>query len=51
MTNNVNSYSIAESIYANDIIQSIALIVIMQFSVEISKQFGTNLIGVGYIAS
>ncbi|MBX4132934.1 MFS transporter [Frischella sp. Ac48] len=51
MTNNVNSYSIAGSIYANYIIQSIALIVIMQFSAEISKQFGTDLIGVGYIAS
>ena len=46
-----NSCSIAGSIYANYIIQSIALIVIMQFSVEISAQLNTDIVGVGYVAS
>lgn len=49
---NHSSYSIAGSIYANYIIQSIALIVIMQFSVEISAQLKTDdVIGIGYVAS
>lgn len=48
---NSNSYAIAGSIYANYIVQSIALIVIMQFSKEISHQLNTDLIGVGYVAS
>jgi MFS family permease len=47
----VNSYGIAGSIYANYIIQSIALIVIMQFSNDISKQLNIDLIGIGKIAS
>lgn len=47
----VNSYGIVGSIYANYIIQSIALIVIMQFSVDISKQLNTDLVGLGYVAS
>lgn len=51
MTNNNSSYAIAGSIYANYIIQSIALIIIMQFSEEISKQLDTDLIGVGFVAS
>ena len=49
--NNNNSYSIAGSIYANYIIESIALIVIMQFSEEISAQLNTDLVGVGFVAS
>ena len=50
--NNNSSYSIAGSIYANYIIQSIALIVIMQFSEEISAQLNTNpLDGIGFVAS
>lgn len=52
MNNNINSpYSIAGSIYANYIIESIALIVIMQFSEEISAQLNTDLVGVGFVAS
>lgn len=51
MVRNNSSYAIAGSIYANYIIQSIALIVIMQFSVEISAQLGTNIEGVGWVAS
>ncbi|OCG14116.1 hypothetical protein A9G09_06665 [Gilliamella sp. wkB292] len=47
----VNSYGIVGSIYANYIIQSIALIVIMQFSVDLTKQLNTDLIGLGYVAS
>ncbi|OCG35131.1 MFS transporter, partial [Gilliamella sp. Gris3-2] len=47
----INSYGIAGSIYANYIIQSIALIVIMQFSYDISKQLNIDLIGIGKIAS
>ncbi|WP_392564440.1 MFS transporter [Orbus wheelerorum] len=51
MASNSSSYTIAGSIYANYIIQSIALIVIMQFSIELSTQLNTDLIGVGYVAS
>lgn len=51
MANNNSSYAIAGSIYANYIIESIALIVIMQFSIEISAQLNTDIIGVGYVAS
>ena len=48
----VNSYGIAGSIYANYIIQSIALIVIMQFAEGISKQLNTDVdVGLGYVAS
>ena len=48
----VNSYGIAGSIYANYIIQSIALIVIMQFAESISKQLNTDVnVGLGYVAS
>lgn len=49
---NHSSYSIAGSIYANYIIQSIALIVIIQFSVDISAQLKIyDVIEIGYIAS
>lgn len=47
----INSYGIVGSIYANYIIQSIALIVIMQFSLDLSKQLNTDMIGLGYVAS
>ncbi|OCG33196.1 hypothetical protein A9G34_10315 [Gilliamella sp. Choc4-2] len=47
----VNPYGIVGSIYANYIIQSIALIVIMQFSVALSKQLNTDIVGLGYVAS
>ncbi|MWN06218.1 MFS transporter [Gilliamella sp. Pas-s95] len=47
----INSYGIVGSIYANYIIQSIALIVIMQFSQALSKQLNTDIVGLGYIAS
>ncbi|OCG19786.1 MULTISPECIES: MFS transporter [unclassified Gilliamella] len=47
----VNSYGIVGSIYANYIIQSIALIVIMQFSQALSKQLNTDIVGLGYVAS
>lgn len=47
----VNSYGIVSSIYANYIIQSIALIVIMQFSSDLSKQLNTDIVGLGYVAS
>lgn len=51
MAKNSSSYAIAGSIYANYIIQSIALIVIMQFSIDLSAQLGTDLVGIGYVAS
>lgn len=51
MTNNSNSYSIAGSIYANYIIQSIALIVIMQFSSQLCQQLNTDKDGLGFVAS
>jgi MFS family permease len=47
----VNSYGIVGSIYANYIIQSIALIVIMQFSQSLSQQLNTDIVGLGYVAS
>lgn len=47
----VNSYGIVGSIYANYIIQSIALIVIMQFSNDLSKQLNTDIVKLGYVAS
>lgn len=47
----VNSYGIVGSVYANYIMQSIALIAIMQFSTDISKQLNTDIVGLGYIAS
>ncbi|WP_085247669.1 MFS transporter [Gilliamella mensalis] len=47
----INSYGIVGSIYANYIIQSIALIVIMQFSQGLSKQLNTDIVGLGYVAS
>lgn len=47
----VNSYGIVGSIYANYIIQSIALIVIMQFSLDLSTQLNANLVNLGYVAS
>ncbi|OCG26084.1 hypothetical protein A9G11_01805 [Gilliamella sp. wkB108] len=50
-TQRVNSYGIVGSIYANYIIQSMALIVLMQFSGDISKQLNTDLIGLGFVAS
>lgn len=46
-----NSFAIAGSIYANYVIQSIALIVIIQFSAEISQQLNTDLVGIGYVVS
>lgn len=46
-----SSYAIAGSIYANYIIQSMALIIIMQFSMDLSAQLETNLVGIGYVAS
>lgn len=51
MANQHNSYAIAGSIYANYIVQSIALIVIMQFSIDLSIQLETDLIGIGFVAS
>ncbi|MDF7671109.1 MFS transporter [Orbaceae bacterium ESL0721] len=52
MTNQqVHSYGIVGSIYANYIMQSIALIIIMQFSTDLSKQLNTDIIGIGYVAS
>lgn len=51
MANNSSSYAIAGSIYANYIVQSIALIVITQFSTGLSSQLSTDLIGIGYVAS
>ncbi|MCX8601999.1 MULTISPECIES: MFS transporter [unclassified Gilliamella] len=47
----VNSYGIVGSIYANYIIQSIALIVIMQFSLDLFTQLNADLVDLGYIAS
>lgn len=47
----VNRYRIVGSIYANYIIQSIALIVIMQFSLALTKQLNTDITGLGYVAS
>lgn len=46
-----NSYLIVSSIYANYIMQSIAVIVIMQFSFAFMYQLNTNLIGLGFVAS
>ncbi|QIQ21133.1 MFS transporter [Zophobihabitans entericus] len=46
-----NPYGIVGSIYANYIIQSISLIVIMQFSLALSQQLDTDLVGIGYVAS
>ncbi len=47
----IHSYGIVSSLYANYIMQSIALIVIMQFSTDISMQLNTDIIGLGYVAS
>ncbi|MDF7667020.1 MFS transporter [Orbaceae bacterium ESL0727] len=47
----IHSYGIVGSIYANYIMQSIALIVIMQFSTDLSKQLNTDIVGLGYVAS
>lgn len=46
-----NPYGIVGSIYANYVIQSISLIVIMQFSIALSQQLNTDIIGIGYVAS
>ncbi|RKS85266.1 sugar phosphate permease [Orbus hercynius] len=51
MDNNKGCYAIAGSIYANYIIQSIALVIITQFSIDLSRQLDTDLIGIGYVAS
>lgn len=48
---NTHAHAIAGSIYANYIIQSIAVIVIMQFSFVLTQQFNTTIAGLGEIAS
>lgn len=46
-----HAHAIAGSIYANYIIQSIAVIVVMQFSFVLTQQFDTTIEGLGKIAS
>lgn len=48
---NINRYIIAGTIYANYVIQSIALIVIIQFSTAISQQLNIDIIEIGYVVS
>lgn len=47
----MNHYTIVGSLYANYIMQSIAVIIIMQLSFVLTVQLNTDLIGLGYVAS
>lgn len=47
----MNPYVTVGAIYANYIMQSIAVTVIMQFSFALTAQLNTDLIGLGFIAS